>query len=115
MRRKSRAGSKPGDIFPSKSKANCSPLPAPSMYAHTALMKRGAGFVTVARRAVLCVTAPALGGEIEGQVADGGDVAVGSYATHHLAVIVGREGRLDVALETEAASGIGLLHDVNLT
>jgi hypothetical protein len=32
-----------------------------------------------------------------------------------LAVIIGREGPLDVALEAKAASEVGLFHDVNLT
>src|SRR2546429_4001374 len=66
-------------------------------------------------RAVHSVTEPELAGELEGQVADRENVAMGADAIHHLAVIVGREGPLDVALEAEAASEIGLFHDVNLT
>src|SRR2546429_4192318 len=42
-------------------------------------------------RAVHSVTEPELAGELEGQVADRENVAMGADAIHHLAVIVGRE------------------------
>src|SRR5205814_915529 len=47
--------------------------------------------------------------------ADRENVPMGADAIHHLAVIVGRERALDVALEPEAAAEVGLLHEVNLT
>src|SRR5216117_4614802 len=47
---------------------------------HTALGKLGAGFVRVLDRAVHSVAEPELAGELEGQVADREDVAVGADA-----------------------------------
>src|SRR5207247_10299156 len=78
--------------------------------AHTPLGKLGAGFVGVLHGPVHTVAEPELARELERQVADREDVALGADAIHHAAVIVRRERSLDVALETEAASEIGLFH-----